>query len=184
MLLKIGQRPDHGFSEPLGLLSDCHRRIEHFLEALRVIAAEATGGTLSDSQREQVERCLAYFETAAPRHTADEEESLFPRLKQGTNPERGHVLDVLARLEHDHSIADEHHRCVGTLVQRWLTEGRLATEKASELVNRLAALHEIYEEHIAIEEREVFPAASRLLSSGQLREVGAEMAARRRPSRA
>ena len=31
MLVKIGQPVDHGFDAPLGLLSDCHRRIEKFL---------------------------------------------------------------------------------------------------------------------------------------------------------
>ena len=39
MLLKIGGPPEHGFDQPLGLLSDCHRRIEHFLFVLSTIAA-------------------------------------------------------------------------------------------------------------------------------------------------
>ena len=34
MLLRPGQRRDHGFDEPLGLPADCRRRIEHFLEVL------------------------------------------------------------------------------------------------------------------------------------------------------
>jgi len=37
MYLKVGQRSDHGFDEPLGLLSDCHRRIERFLKTLAAI---------------------------------------------------------------------------------------------------------------------------------------------------
>ena len=31
MPIQIGQGADHSFDEPLGLLSDCHRRIEQFL---------------------------------------------------------------------------------------------------------------------------------------------------------
>jgi hemerythrin-like domain-containing protein len=180
MLLKIGHGPDHGFGEPLGLLSDCHRRIEHFLEVLRVIAADVAGGPLSASQREQVERSLAYFDNAAPRHTADEEESLFPRLKQSGDPAASRVCETLARLERDHAIADEHHRAVGDLVRRWLTVGVLPAGDASALGSRLAALAEIYRAHIATEDEEVFPAAARLLSPEQLREIGGEMAARRR----
>ena len=84
MLLKIGQRPDHGFDEPLGLLSDCHRRIEHFLAVLLTIADQANGQELSADQRRQLEGALTYFSTAAPRHTADEEDSLFPRLEAST----------------------------------------------------------------------------------------------------
>jgi hypothetical protein len=34
MPLQIGAAPDHDFDEPLGLLSDSHRRIEHFLDIL------------------------------------------------------------------------------------------------------------------------------------------------------
>lgn len=32
MRITIGTRPDHGFDEPLGPPSDCHRRIEPFLQ--------------------------------------------------------------------------------------------------------------------------------------------------------
>ena len=44
MPLQIGERPDHSFAEPLGLLSDCHRRIEHFLLVLLAIDREGAGG--------------------------------------------------------------------------------------------------------------------------------------------
>lgn len=39
---QIGQRVDHDFDEPLGLLSDCHRRIEHFLRALVTVATDVS----------------------------------------------------------------------------------------------------------------------------------------------
>ena len=51
MPTQIGQRPDHGFDEPLGLLSDCHRRIEHFLDVLATITDEAAAGPLTPSNR-------------------------------------------------------------------------------------------------------------------------------------
>ncbi len=78
MLLKIGQRLDHGFDEPLGLLRDCHRRIEHFLHVLQAITREVAGGPLTEEQRAQLESALVYFATVTPRHSADEEQSLFP----------------------------------------------------------------------------------------------------------
>jgi hypothetical protein len=43
MPVVIGGRPDSSFSDPLGLLTDCHRRIERFLGALRRVAARAGG---------------------------------------------------------------------------------------------------------------------------------------------
>jgi hemerythrin-like domain-containing protein len=179
MLLKIGQRPDHGFDEPLGLLSDCHRRIEHFLQALVTIAQEAAGGPLTNAQRAQLDGSLAYFATAAPRHTADEEESLFPRLRKCSDPAAAQALDVVNRLEHDHADANEHHAAVDVLVRRWLDRGRLEPSDVSELAKRLSELHRIYRAHIAVEDGELFPAAARVLSADDLRAIGTEMAARR-----
>jgi hypothetical protein len=43
MPFPIGRRPDHGFDEPLGLLSDCHRRIEDFLQVLITLAEQVNG---------------------------------------------------------------------------------------------------------------------------------------------
>ena len=179
MLLKIGHRPDHGFDEPLGLLSDCHRRIEYFLHVLSAITREVAGGALADAQREQVEAALAYFATAAPRHTADEEESLFPRLKASEDATVAAVLEAVSGLERDHAVADDHHRAVDGIVRQWLTRGRLDSADVSELGTRLAALEALYRSHIALEDGQVFPTAARLLSPDQLTDIGREMAARR-----
>lgn len=180
MLLKIGQRPDHGFDEPLGLLSDCHRRIERFLHVLGEITRQVAGAPLGDGQRAQLESALAYFATAAPRHTADEEQSLFPRLKASDDATAAAVLEVVEKLERDHGVADDHHRAVDGIIRQWLSSGRLGPDAVSELGTRLAALEAIYQSHIAVEDRELFPIAARVLSPGQLQEIGREMAARRR----
>jgi hemerythrin-like domain-containing protein len=180
MPLQIGQRPDHGFAEPLGLLSDCHRRIEHFLQVLLMIDGDAAGGPLDDGPRAELEAALTYFATAARRHTADEEESLFPRLRAVSDPAIVDALDLLGRLERDHQEADRHHAAVDELGRRWLATGSLHPAEVRALRAHLAALQTIYQEHIGVEDRELFPAAARLLSSAQLLEVGREMAARRK----
>ena len=41
MPLQIGQPLDHDFDEPLGLLTDCHRRIEYFLDVLVTLTRDA-----------------------------------------------------------------------------------------------------------------------------------------------
>src|SRR5262245_47551857 len=102
MLLKIGQQPEHGFDQPLGLLSDCHRRIEHFLAVLVAITDQANGEALSAARRSQLQGALTYFSSAAPKHTADEEESLFPRLEASGHPDASAALDIVRRLERDH----------------------------------------------------------------------------------
>jgi hemerythrin-like domain-containing protein len=179
MPLHIGQRPDHGFAEPLGLLSDCHRRIEHFLRVLQAIDRDAAGGLLAAGQRAELEAALTYFATAAPKHTADEEESLFPRLRATTDPETIQALDLLDRLEQDHDEAEQHHCSVDILGRRWIARGSLDPVAAGSLRAHLFALQAIYEQHIGSEDRELFPAAARLLSPTQHHAVGIEMTARR-----
>jgi len=179
MALKIGQQPDHGFDEPLGLLSDCHRRIEHFLNVLATIAGRGNGSALSVPERAQLQEALTYFTIAAPKHTADEEESLFPRLEAAGDESARHLLDVVQRLESDHREADAHHAAVDRLGRRWLAANMLSDEDVSELRLHLAHLAALYRAHIAIEDRELFPAAARVLSASDVDAIGREMASRR-----
>jgi len=179
MPLKIGQRPDHGFDEPLGLLSDCHRRIEHFLSLLTVTTDRADGGTLSDGERTPLEAALTYFATAAPRQTADEEESLFPRMEASLDRDATTALNMIVRLESDHDEANRLHEAVDRLVRLWLANGSLADSLMRRLQRHLARLNTLYAAHIAIEDREVFPVAARILSPSDIHEIGREMAARR-----
>jgi hemerythrin-like domain-containing protein len=179
MPLKIGQRPDHGFDEPLRLLSDCHRRIEHFLSVLTATADRADGRTLSEGERTQLQIALTYFATAAPRHTADEEESLFPRMEASLDRDAIEALNTIQRLESDHDEANRLHEAVDRLVRLWLSDGRLADSRMRELECHLARLNTLYAAHIALEDREVFPAAARILSPSDIHEIGREMAVRR-----
>ncbi|HJZ74307.1 MAG TPA: hemerythrin domain-containing protein [Vicinamibacterales bacterium] len=180
MFLKIGRQPDHTFAEPLGLLSDCHRRIEHFLSVLIAITERAGGGLLDADERAQFVGALSYFATAAPRHTADEEESLFPRLKSSNDPEATEVLAAVDRLEDDHAEASDHHATIDRCVRQWLAAGALPPHDLRSLQERLGRLSALYRTHIGIEDRQVFPAAARILSAGAIEEIGREMAARRR----
>jgi hemerythrin-like domain-containing protein len=177
--IQINRRPDHDFDEPLGLLSDCHRRIEHFLDTLIAVHASAGAEALSARDRSALEGALQYFKTAAPRHTADEEESLFPRLRESGDPAAVQALAVIDGLEHDHEEANVHHEQVDVLVRRWLSAGTLAAAQSAELGERLSRLRTLYQGHIAVEDQKLFPAAARLLNADQIGQIGREMAARR-----
>ena len=98
----------HNFSDPTGLLSDCHRRIEMFLRSLQAVASE--GQQLDDERRRALDLALRYFRESAPKHTADEEESLFPRLRSVGDPELKTALEKVEALERDHREADALHR--------------------------------------------------------------------------
>ncbi len=81
MPVVIGAPRERGFDQPLGVLSDCHRRVEKFLAILEAIAATDPTRELDPGERASLCLALDYFRDSAPKHTADEEESLFPRLR-------------------------------------------------------------------------------------------------------
>ena len=179
MPVTLGARAEHGFDQPLGLMSDCHRRIEHFLAVLQHVEAQVGDAGLNDEQRRAVEAALTYFRTAAPRHTHDEEQSLFPLLRASQRPDVRAALQALDDLQRDHAAADAAHAEVDLYYRHWLDRSAaLPAEERQKLRAALAALRDLYARHIEVEDRQIFPLAGRVLSEEQLRRVGSEMAAR------
>jgi hemerythrin-like domain-containing protein len=175
MPIVIGAKPESNFTDPIGLLTDCHRRIERFLSVLVRVAADAQGGALTVEQRSALDTALRYFRDAAPKHTADEESTLFPRLRSCA-PQ---ALAEIDALESDHDRADEWHAEVDRLGREWLDSGALPAENAARLNLILTELSDLYRKHIAIEEGSVFPTASAVLPQADRISMGKEMAARR-----
>ncbi len=178
-MIQIGQKPSPTFQQPLELLSDCHRRVESFLRALILVAEQARGGELNLPQREALETALRYFREAAPKHTADEEESLFPRMRELGDSVVGGALEKIQALEADHNHAKGSHDIVEQLGRKWLASGQLSESETSQMLANLRQLQSIYERHIAIEDNEIFPLAKQVLDAKTLDEVGREMATRR-----
>jgi len=184
MTIQIGTKP-HNFSDPTALMSDCHRRVEMFLGTLSAVA-EFRGRPLTGDEQNSLDRALEYFREAAPKHTADEEESLFPRLRAIPDSEVQSVLEDMAQLERDHKNAAPLHAKIDWLGRLWLREGKLTQEYVQQLQSSVALLVALYRAHIGFEDRVLFPLASRTLSSSQKDEIAQEMAARRalpRPAR-
>ena len=179
MPIQLGAPPENSFDTPLGLLSDCHRRIERFLEQLLHVTETAGGRPLDPAQRDALEAALRYFREAAPLHTQDEEASLFPRLRASGLPAARAALAALERLEADHDRADAAHAEVDRLGRAWLTDGTLPEAAAGRLAALLGDLRETYRRHIAVEDSQIFPLANRALTPDEIAHVGREMALRR-----
>jgi len=173
--IQIGAKPDSGFNDPIGMLKDCHRRIESFLQILCLVAERARGRRLNDEEAVAINSALSYFRTGGQRHTADEEESLFPRLR-GQSAKEPEELDGL---EDDHHRANELHAEVEELYQIWLESGLLSEDNQQTLAQSIAELEAIYKAHIKIEEEVVFPQASRTLDEKAIAEMGHEFRVRR-----
>lgn len=172
--IQIGSPKPPGFDQPIELLKDCHRRIEYFLGALSGAIARNRRGPLDAEGREHLSRAIEYFRSGLPRHTRDEEDSLFPRLQ--TAPE---LSACLASLTGEHR---EEESAMEDLLRRLepVAQGEaLPADTLDGLAQAAGALRARYAAHIAREEEELFPAAARLLSEAELSAVGEEMAARR-----
>jgi hemerythrin-like domain-containing protein len=176
MGIQIGAKPDCGFDDPLGMLKDCHRRVERFLGILCLVVERAQGRELTGEESTAAEAALHYFREGGQRHTADEEESLFPRLRAAS----ARAEETLSRLESDHQDAGQLHDLVEKLYRVWIARGTLSSEETQELLSATCQLRNLYVNHSRIEETEVFPFAAKVLDSQSLTAIGSELEARRK----
>lgn len=180
MPIQLNAQPLADFDQPIDMLQDCHRRIESFLRILQaVVLAGTNDGRMTEDAATALQTALHYFRHAAPRHTADEEESLFPRLRDTSDPRVAQVLDQLERLEHDHEHATSLHEVVDEMGTRWLQTGHLDRDERATLGSTLTKLRAIYTEHIALEDTVVFHVAREVLDDDAIDGLGREMRARR-----
>lgn len=178
MGIQIGAKPDAGFADPIGMLKDCHRRIEQFLHVLCLVVERAPGRPLSEEEAAAVKSALNYFKVGGQRHTADEEESLFPRMRADQNTAT--ALKEIEALETDHRQADDLHVAVERLYNTWLKGGRLDADEFQQLRIATERLRQLYEGHIRIEENLVFPRAAEGLDREAIAQIGEEFRARRK----
>jgi hemerythrin-like domain-containing protein len=179
MPIVIGGKPESDFTDPIGMLGDCHRRIVRFLHVLVQLAAQKRGRSLSSEESTLLSTSLRYFREAAPKHTDDEEESLFPRLRGLDTADVDAVLARIDSLEQDHECADRNHAEIDRLGQLWLAQGQLSAQDAAQFQNLVDQLERLYRHHIGVEDSEVFPFAARALTAEERQSIGNEMAARR-----
>lgn len=174
-MIQIGAKPDAGFDDPIGMLKDCHRRIESFLGVLCLVVQRARGRALTEEEISAVESALRYFRIGGERHNADEEESLFPRLRE----DAAAPSEAIHLLESEHRSAGQLHALTEQLYRSWIALGTLNAEKEIELLSATAELKTLYEAHIATEETLVFPHAAKVLGKDALAAIGREFKARR-----
>ncbi len=176
MAIQIGAKPDSGFEDPIGMLADCHRRVESFLGILCVVVERAQNRELADEEKTAVQSALHYFKQGGQRHTADEEESLFPRLRGGSDP----AIEAIVGLQSDHRRANRLHDAIESLYLTWISSGKLAPGQQEQLLSQTAELKELYAAHIQVEETVVFPYAAKVLDSELIASIGAEFKMRRK----
>src|SRR5207244_178405 len=97
-----------------------------------IAVAEVIDHPPTEATVRALESALRYFGAAAPKHTADEEESLFPRLRQIRQAEIQTAFSKLKELEEEHRWATALHEGIERLGTRYLTTGSLLGPEVDE----------------------------------------------------
>jgi len=159
MLHRIGKGPKS--AGPRGVvarLSECHERIRrHVAIAIRLAEDSAAPGEQVTAAAEQ---CIGYFHRSLPHHSADEDDTIAPRLPVELAP--------TLRL-----IAEQHvaiHALLDLLVPLWQEVADRPDRREARRTQLAALATELetqFAEHLAIEESAVFDAIQRLPASVQ-----------------
>lgn len=163
-----------GMDEPLEILEACHGRIEQQLITLSRLLDHLPKAGADAQAVDAVRGILRYFDLAGPHHHADEEQDLFPYLRQIAAHDRP-LQDLIDRLLVDHrGMAAAWAALRAELVE--VAEGRadaLQAQTAAEFSRR-------YREHIERENGVLLPAARRYLDADAVATLSTAMVARRR----
>ncbi len=170
------------FTRPLDVLFHCHQKIAANLEALRRATDELRAGNYAEFTPifVTVDSVLSHFLSAGVKHTLDEEESLFPRLRNHRDAAVSEVFEVIEQLESQHQRAASIEDSLSRLLLK-MAGGERPGPKTTNLFCELSeSLYDLYRPHIQIENEFVFPAAREILSTEELLATGKEMLQRRR----
>jgi iron-sulfur cluster repair protein YtfE (RIC family) len=188
MLTQIGPKPRAGApggaslaealqagdtSDAVDLLLGCHQRIRHFTAmALRLAAP--------DAPRDQIGAAAGavyrYYSVALPLHEADENQSVYPRLRAALSA-AGATLAAAA----NQAMVDQHveiDKLIARLLPQW-AELPAHPEKAPATAATAARLHAAWQEHLELEEQVVFPALRSFLTPQDRDAIRQEMSQRR-----
>jgi len=167
--------PAVGFEVPLEMLSACHHRVERQCATLRRLVDHLAAHGADADARAAATAVLRYFDTAAKDHHADEESDLFPALIDSVAGSDAVCLrELIDALTADHRSLESHWQRLRPVLLG-IAEG----EPLPLMPTDVEALVTLYERHIAREESELLPMATRLLADETLQRIGQAMRERR-----
>lgn len=170
MKTQIGAPAAPDFDHPIEMLAACHGRIEDQIDTLDRLLTHVAAYGCDDRARQAAAGVMRYFDTAGEHHHEDEEVDLFPALEAAA----GGAAALTRRLQADHAVMRALWKTLRVQL-RAIADGTSAQLDPT----LIEAFSRIYRDHIALEERELFPLAERLLDQFAVETLGAHMARRR-----
>ncbi len=168
------ENPNSTIDRPIDHLVACHGRIEDRLGSL-----ERAGAHLESKRAEAldaIDAAFRYFESSGVMHTADEEESVFPRLWAKMSAEERAEIKMLEKQHRDADAIYAELKVAATRLREQPAEDPKLAAHFRWLVQRFAAL---YRHHIEFENRELVRIARRDLTPEELGAISEEMRRRR-----
>ena len=167
--------PAVGFEAPLAMLSACHHRVERQCETLRRLVGHLASNGPDEDARVAAAAVMRYFDTAARDHHADEETDLFPALVESmAGSDAVCIRELVDSLTLDHRALESRWQRLRVMLQSIAAGDPVHLDSAY-----VESFIRLYERHIAREEAELLPMASRLLGDDALNEIGKAMRERR-----
>jgi len=167
--------PAVGFEVPLEMLSACHERALHQCATLRRLVPHLAQRGADVDARIAAAAVLRYFDTAAKDHHADEETDLFPALIESMAGSDAVCLRELVRaLTVDHRALESHWQRLRVVLLQIAAGNAIPLASAD-----VEAFVVLYQQHVAREESELLPMATRLMGDEALDRVGKAMRERR-----
>jgi hemerythrin-like domain-containing protein len=171
----VDTKHGQGFSvDGFDVLDGCHRQIIFKLGLLAALILRLRSRGADAEAREMAKRISHFFSTTARLHPEDEERHVFPRLVATAGP--GLVQDV-------RGLRQAH----GRLEENWIELGAMLDAVGAGAWHDLDALEhaakiftELSRDHVALEESFIYPEARARTHATERREMGREMATRRR----
>jgi iron-sulfur cluster repair protein YtfE (RIC family) len=178
---------EQALADPLLTLTGDHGKLRGHLHSLVRAGRLLALGRGDAHQTLEIGRALRFFAIEVPLHAADEEDSLLPRLRARLKPRESHFAYLLHHLERDHAELAAMHRGLDELGRALAAciplEGRAERQKLEPALARfrasVTAILRIYDGHMRVEERDIFPAIRVILTQAEREAMAREMAARR-----
>ena len=163
------------FDQPIAVLKHCHDKIRKQLATMQKLLPHLAEFGADLDAKQGASAVLKYFDEAAPKHHADEEEDLLPMLQKVAIADDAQTLNRLLP-----EILEEHQQMDGlwnTLAAqlRQIASGSSAALSATD-VQQFATL---YGAHMEKEEGHIAPMAKRIFNAEQMATLGRAMKQRR-----
>jgi iron-sulfur cluster repair protein YtfE (RIC family) len=169
--------PLPGTATPDGfeLLDVCHRQTLFTLGKLAALVSRLASLGADTEARAMAAEVVHHFSTTSRSHHEDEERHVFPKLLAGADAE---VVAAVLRLQQDHGWLEEDWRELAPQLKA-IAEGQVGVDfdTLREMVTVFTALSH---DHMALEESLIYPQARSRLTALERRDIGRQIAARRR----